>query len=684
MQKHTDTVTNVAGAAVSGASVLVKTYPADATATIYSDNGVTQTNNPLTTDASGRFSFYAADGRYSLTISKTGVITQLTLTDSVHLWDPADATAEQLATNVSFTQSGTGAVSRTAQAKMRDVYSVKDFGAVGDGTTDDRAAIQAAMDAMTAGQALYFPTTTGSTYYKVTTSALTIQKVNNLVFYGAGRRASKIAQATAGVDLFDTNNAWATATNGMVFRDLWLEATADARYGINLKATHRSLIQNCRISNFGATNGAGLRTDDSLIVTVDGCDFDSNYDGISDGTGSNTAPNGWQITNCIFETSDRYAINFTVLTGSTISGNVIEGNLKGGIRLNGNCNGIAITGNYFEGNRDNTAGTFDVYLGVGTACEGIIVKGNLFSGHASDTNYYPIRAKYLESSEIGANKVTFGSRFIHFASSGLIRSCTFGPLDIGTRDASQGTGATYGNIPVTFLYYHNKITDYETIFADGQNFVMYDFPYGDWVTNISGVATYARSPNTGATPDEHNGRPVLLFSLTSGATTTYAYTAHTVSATVNAKVRGGWVMWLIDVYVNNASSNNFTLLMNDAGAQSYSQQYGASSSDGWNTYAVCGYFNTSTTLLQAFFYCDNNVEYRFANPRLCVGLNRDMARGLGGPPRWKNSAAPTVGTWADGDVVDNSAPAVGAPQMWVCTTPGTGGGALVFTATANL
>jgi hypothetical protein len=83
------------------------------------------------------------------------VLSKASNTDyDVNFVDPV-ATAE----NVTFTPAGTGAVDTTVQTKLRESVSVKDFGAVGDGVTDDSTAFQNAVNAAANGS-LYVPSGT--------------------------------------------------------------------------------------------------------------------------------------------------------------------------------------------------------------------------------------------------------------------------------------------------------------------------------------------------------------------------------------------------------------------------------------------------------------------------------------------------------------------------------------------
>lgn len=122
MQKYFNNLTDRNGNVLVNVSVSVRNFPSNTLATIFSDNGVTPKANPTSTNQYGYFEFYAADGRYSLVISGPG-ITTITVSD-ILLEDPADGGAAQ----VSFTAAGAGAITRTAQDKLRETVSPNDFG----------------------------------------------------------------------------------------------------------------------------------------------------------------------------------------------------------------------------------------------------------------------------------------------------------------------------------------------------------------------------------------------------------------------------------------------------------------------------------------------------------------------------------------------------------------------------
>lgn len=86
---------------------------------------------------------------------------------------------------IPYVPAGTGAVATTVQAKLRERVSVKDFGAVGDGVTDDTAAFSKAFTFLTlvGGGDLYVP----KGRYVVSSD---LSPSDNTRIYGAGHDAS--------------------------------------------------------------------------------------------------------------------------------------------------------------------------------------------------------------------------------------------------------------------------------------------------------------------------------------------------------------------------------------------------------------------------------------------------------------------------------------------------------------
>lgn len=142
---------------------------------------------------------------------------------------------------LTFTQTGTGATERTVNSKLKDVVSVKDFGAVGDGVTDDTAAIQAAIDA---ASAVYFPE---GTY--IITDTLTCS--NAVRLYGDGQNISIIDNTTNDNVAIDLQSPYSSMCDLRVNHGI----TDSTTYAIHVNGAHHTTINRCRI--IGASLGFG-------------------------------------------------------------------------------------------------------------------------------------------------------------------------------------------------------------------------------------------------------------------------------------------------------------------------------------------------------------------------------------------------------------------------------------------
>jgi hypothetical protein len=262
------------------------------------------------------------------------VDSQLTLKTNI-----TDLSASTGSTLVGTIQSGTGAVTRTVASKLNDTVSVKDFGAVGDGVTNDTVAIQAALNS---GYSIKLP----KGNYK-TSAPLTIS-TSGAMFYG--ETGAQITKSGAYDAIVITAFNWS-------LDHIVVNCNGFGGSGIGIKGGN-NLVSFCEVyGSTGVANAHGIYLDGTASVCIYNRivgNWVHQVGGV--GIASNTAPDNVRTENVIYQSGLEGITDDLPSYRSIIANNYIGAACQaggvGGIGIDQASDGT-VTGNIINGTGSN-------------------------------------------------------------------------------------------------------------------------------------------------------------------------------------------------------------------------------------------------------------------------------------------------------------------------------------------
>lgn len=471
------------GAPLAGGKLY--TYAAGTTTpqTTYTDStGVSANTNPIILDSRGEASVWLDTPLYKMALyDSTNVL--IWTVDNIGGF----ATLAQLAASggsnlVGFLQAGAGSVATTVQAKLRESVSVKDFGAKGDGVTDDTVAIQAALDN---SYDVFFP----AGNYKVS-GTLTLRPYANL--QGAGKVGyveSYTENLGEGTRLIQTTNAFLlytfstgnidddyighitisdmTLLGGLVTQNEALRGT----YGLACYSSQRMICNRVYAAFFSLS---GFRFLGSLAVTMHDCEADYNQNaGIAMDYGSfgtTDIANSYMsyILGGKCHQNKNYGIYLGVSTVRVSITNVdIESNgiyyptgLGVGLEIASEANTVVVEGCWFEGNKKHLQiGNSNSLVTVpkATVLRNLELWSIIGGGPKIEINN-GINTKIDSCNFLGGGGIVVKQ----FASAPIITNCYSGDYAIIVQD-NNGNVVQYENQPTGSVFPYPEVVTWGTI-----------------------------------------------------------------------------------------------------------------------------------------------------------------------------------------------------------------------------